>query len=134
MAFTKKDLKTGMICVSRSGRLSVYIDGTNSIDKEGCIVYSGTDRTGINKFDENTFEWFQEDKKRSEFVKSVDIVKIYKPDHLSQAFKIFTANVAEKSRLLENWKIVFEAKTKPEEMTLAEVCKALGKDIKIIKG
>ena len=134
MAFTKKDLKTGMICVSRSGRISVYIDGTNSIDKESCIVYKETDRTDINKFDENTFEWFPRDKKRTDFVKSVDIVKIYEPDHLYESFKIFTANAADKSRFFEQWKVVWEAKAEPEEMTLAEVCKALGKDIKIIKG
>ena len=108
--FTKSDLKTGDVVKFKDGTI-------------GIVNYELG--TVIRKNDWYDLDYMREDltdKKESTF----DIVAVRRPQSKDDChFNAFT----------DNWgTLVYERKEpKSEEMTLAEVCKLLGKEIKIIK-
>lgn len=108
--FTKEDLKPGDIVVTKSEGKYMYI---------GDYMVRSKDWIGMEAYDKNlklTYKGLNE-------VDSFDVVKVLRP-------KGYTV-------LEHNWEyadLIWERKeVKVEEMTLEEVCKALGKEIKIVK-
>lgn len=110
--FTKADLKTGDVVLRRNGVVEIVCRETDSlISKDGFNVLSNVkkDLTSAFVFDSNS-DW--------------DIVAVRRPRTPYECqFKAFDKRYGE---------LVYEHK-ETEEMTLEEVCKALGKEIKIVK-
>jgi hypothetical protein len=109
--FTMKNLKSGDIVMDRSGDIGI-------VNAEvGAILQ-------VNN-DEVTYFTSYHDDLTNRFNAVYDIVAVRRPvtrdDFCSNAFKY------------EFGKLVYERK-EVEEMTLEQVCKALGKNIKIVKG
>ena len=104
--FTKADLKDGMVVECRNGNRYLVV-GDRVLRPQGHV-----------RLDEYT-----DHLKRGSYT----IVKVYKPN------KPIHFNVLFNDDFLT---LIWERKEKPEpvEMTLEEVCKALGKEIKIVKG
>lgn len=105
--FTKADLKDGMIVECANGKRYLAL-GDKLINGSGFLEIK--DYNSDLKSDINPHKW--------------NINKVYKVDacHING---IFNNN---------NLTLIWERKEEPVEMTLEEVCKALGKEIKIIKG
>lgn len=75
----KSDLKTGMIVETRGGnRGTIFLD---NIYEQDAVVFAKNNWTGLDAFGED-LKWYPDinQKVRSEHAKSVDIVKVYKPD------------------------------------------------------
>ena len=110
--FTKADLKSGDIITFREGSYGMYIDTFDAVmflENDGSYLPL-TDIINItfkDKYGES--QW--------------DIIKIQRPEK---------TNGIVPYHWLEG-KVMWEEKPPIEEMTLEEVCKALGKEIKIVK-
>lgn len=105
--FTKADLKTGDVIKRRNGWVEIV----------NCEL-----KTLINKNGWNDLDYIRED--LTSDTDSWDIVAVRRPIHKSDCqFNTFE---------FEAGTIVYERK-EVEEMTLAEVCRLLGKEIKIVK-
>lgn len=120
----KQDLKTGTIVETRCGeRATVLIDNVNTID---AIVFNTSNWTDLSDFSED-LQWHKEDKNRTEHTLSVDIMKVYKPStpagSIGQGYKDNYSNT-----LTLLWE-----RAEAEELTLEQICKELGRDIKIVK-
>lgn len=108
--FTKKDLRNGDVVVHRNGQVGIIIPVHNA------IVY---------KDGYNTISELLEDLTSSNPISQrYDIMKVYRPIYPFQCQ--FSVDCFTRGEL------VYERK-EVEEMTLEEVCKALGKEIKIVK-
>jgi hypothetical protein len=107
-SFTKADLKTGDVCKQRNGLVQIYIKDLDMFICEGGW-------NGAAKFNENLTHLNGKD---------FDIIAVRRP--VRQADCVFTAFTDQYGEL------VYERK-EPEEMTLEEVCRLLGKEIKIVK-
>ena len=107
--FTKSDLKTGDVTLRRDGTTEIYNGELNMfITKEGW----------------NDVENIHNDLTSTLF-KEADIMAVRRPHSKHECgFYAFDSNCGE---------LVYERK-EVEEMTLEEVCRFLGKEIKIIKG
>ena len=106
--FTKKDLKNGDVVKKRDGAVEIVC-----VDTETLIC-----TTGVNALDNIEYDL------TSNIDRSHDIIAIRRPDKYHHCqFTAFERNLGT---------LVYERK-KVEEMTLEEVCKALGKEIKIVK-
>ena len=55
MKFTKKDLKTGMICEHRDGNLSVVF--TENCLNENILIFHPNDVMPLKDFHKNDFRW-----------------------------------------------------------------------------
>lgn len=107
--FTKADLKNGDIVLLRNGVVQVYIESMN--------VFMLKDGGW------NDAEKYNDDLTRGGFA---DIVAVRRPHHKHECtFEAFD--------LLYGTLLYDRERDDVEEMTLAEVCKLLGKNIKIIK-
>lgn len=108
--FTKKDLKPGDIFVTKSKGSYMYI---------GDYMVRSNGWTQIEEYDENLKLKYRGLREPDSF----DIIKVLRPKN--------------NEVLEQNWKyadLIWERKEiEVEEMTLEEVCKALGKEIKIVK-
>lgn len=106
--FTKADLKTGDIVLQRDGKIDIVIlDFEMLLTKTGCNLLKefNDDLTSVNGTD-------------------FDIVAVRRPSvYRHCSFNAFESKLGT---------LVYERK-EVEEMTLEEVCKALGKEIKIVK-
>lgn len=104
--FTKADLKDGMIVE--------YTNGNRGIVLSGRIVESG----GHLRI--------------ADFTDDLKVTNL--PEYtISKVYKSMTPTIADLFNA--TWfTLIWERKEEPEEMTLEEVCKALGKEIKIVKG
>ena len=121
---TKQDLKSGMICKHRDGRFSMVLRNTYE-DGEGDLVFKHNNRSGLNAFS-NNLKWSY-----TAPSPDTDIIAVYQPYNPCNGFVIFTLP---KHEINTNyWKLLWSEPEPTEEMTLAEVCKALGKNIKIVK-
>ena len=111
-AFTKADLKNGDVIKRRDGTVQIVCLETGTFICKGhdydLIAHVGNDL----KYSHNNWP-------------SCDIVAVRRPKEPSDcSFDAFNGGYGE---------LVYE-RSEPEEMTLEEVCKALGKEIKIVKG
>lgn len=108
--FTKKDLKPGDILVTKSRGNYMYI---------GDYMVRSNGWTAMEEYDKNLKLKYRGLKE----IDSFDIIKVLRPKDCTV--------------LEHNWEyadLIWERKeVKVEEMTLEEVCKALGKEIKIVK-
>ena len=108
--FTKADLKDGMVVEYRNGDRRLVL-GECFVGHNNCSHFN---------------VWYDDNLINNNNASCRDVCKVYKssPELMNQCFddKYLT--------------LIWERKEKPEpeEMTLAEVCKALGKEIKIVKG
>ena len=107
--FTKANLKTGDFVKRRDGSIRMALVEAN--------VLIGADGTDY-------LEHYNNDLTR-ESIRDYDIMTVHRPVNKSD----YTFYLKETQR----GTLVYERK-EIEEMTLAEVCKALGKEIKIVKG
>jgi hypothetical protein len=124
-----KDLKTGHICLHKSGELSMVVKDTcedYANEVGGNLIFSSNSRIGLKDFNDD-FTCRDNTTPRQQ---SLAIIKVFSPINICNAVKIF-----EKLKCqvyMSQWKLVWERK-KIEKMTLKQVCKELGKTIKIIK-
>ena len=111
--FTKADLKSGDIVLRRDGNVEIVCIETGTlIQRDGfSSLYELTDDLKCIYSDkEDNFD---------------DIVAVRRPKQPYDCqFCAFYEELGE---------LVYERKDEPEEMTLEEICKALGKEIKIVK-
>lgn len=109
--FTKADLKSGDVVLRRDGSVEIVCLETGALIR----------RDGFNVLDELTddlISTFNDDD-------SDDIIAVRRPKQSYHCqFCAFDEGLGE---------LVYERGDEPEEMTLEEICKALGKEIKIIK-
>ena len=111
--FTKKNLKDGDFVVLRNGDIGVIVQNIEAI-----VLQDGS-YLAVSKYNDDLYiesEW-----------REFDIMKICRDVHC------FNAAKAEFDRGSSSKYIVYEREV-VEEMTLEQVCKALGKNIKIVKG
>lgn len=105
--FTKADLKDGMIVEFANGKRFMVLDND---------LISHNTYMGMKDYDDSLNYKYNPDNKINKIYKSKACFfrEIFDDDYLT---------------------LIWERKTKPKpvEMTLAEVCKALGKEIKIVK-
>lgn len=106
--FTKQDLQNGDVVKIRDGSIGIAIPDKN------IIIFGTTGYNVLNEYnDDMTF-----------VAKQDDIIAVRRPERPVQC--TFGGYYDDKGEL------VYERK-EVEEMTLEEVCKALGKEIKIVK-
>ena len=109
--FTKADLKSGDVILRRDGSIEIVCLETGALIR----------RDGFNILDELTddlLSTFNDDD-------SDDIIAVRRPKQPYHCqFCAFDEGLGE---------LVYERGDEPEEMTLDEICKALGKEIKIVK-
>ena len=109
--FTKADLKSGDVILRRDGNVEIVCIETGALIR----------RDGFNILDELTddlLSTFNDDD-------SDDIIAVRRPKQPYHCqFCAFDEGLGE---------LVYERGDEPEEMTLDEICKALGKEIKIVK-
>ena len=133
MGFTKSDLKTGMVCKHRDGRFSLVAKDT--FEKEDNLVFVYNNRTDLRYFKEDTLKWYppttRNRDERTEFQKSIDIVEVYQPINLCNGYIIISKHYSQINT--SKWKLLWKEEPEVEEMTMEEVCRMLGKNIKIIK-
>ena len=130
MGFTKEDLKTGMVCKHRNGELSIAVKET--FERNDNVIFTHNIRIDLNDFDNLTFKWYFEEKNRSEYTKGIDIIEVYQPRYICKGFIIFSGSDSEIKEEMESWKVLWSDDS-VEEMTLEDICKALGKNIKIVR-
>lgn len=108
--FIKKDLRSGDVVIHRNEQVGIVILEHNA------IVY----KDGYNLIS----ELLEDLTSSNPITPSYDIMEVYRPNEPFQCQ--FSASCFTRGEL------VYERK-EVEEMTLEEVCKALGKEIKIVK-
>lgn len=124
--FTKKDLKEFDVVKLRNGEILIVMK--NGLSKEGYGIFSPA-HFGCYQY----FEDYNDDLTRIEGKNQDDIVAIkrYDSNHSYSHISDFFDNSSAKFTYPDyDWD--WERK-EVEEMTLEEVCKALGKEIKIVK-
>ena len=110
--FKKTDLKTGDVVLQRCGFVGIVNRSFNP-DFDMLICKEGYDDLG-----------FVQEDLTSVISEKYDIVAVRRPQEIRDCqFNAFEENFST---------LVYEQK-EPEEMTLAEVCRLLGKEIKIIE-
>ena len=109
LKFTNKDLKTGDVVVTRDGDIGVVIVERNTIFfKSGMYI---------------SVSCIKEDLTGGMFDSKSDIMCVYRN---ARCFKDCSDGTAD---------LIYDRdRYETEEMTLEEICKALGKNIKIVKG
>lgn len=114
--FTKADLKPCMVVELRNRDIAIIGQCESGLSIDWA---NGCKRLSINRYDE-CLNYI--DKSKNNF----DILGVY-------GYSNCPYNTTKVTK--ENRKLLFKRKEEPqtEEMTLAEVCKALGKNIKIVK-
>ena len=112
--FTKKDLKNGDVVKLRDERVGIAIP-----DKD-VIVYD----SGYSRLSSYTDSLTHCGALVTNIDREMDIIAVRRPENSSQCHFNGLFNY--------NGELVYERK-EVEEMTLEEVCKALGKEIKIVK-
>ena len=109
--FTKADLKSGDVVLRRDGSVEIVCIETGTLirkDEFNILDELTDDLTDIFKDDD-----------------SDDVIAVRRPKQPYECqFCAFDEGFGE---------LVYERKDEPEEMTLEEICKALGKEIKIVK-
>ena len=125
--FTKKDLRSGDVCIRRNGDRRIYID----TGEFGVLVDFAHKCLGCGKSKPNgwgSIDSLSEDLRNSDPYSPLDIMKVFRPTCVEAVIGAFSADL-EKN---EVFNLVFD-RNEPVEMTLAEVCEALCKNIKIVK-
>lgn len=110
-AFTKADLKNGDVIKRRDGTVQIVC-----VDVGTCICQTGNHHDRLSDLRNDLTH---DDNREG------DIIAVRRPLQSKHCcFDAFDLELGE---------LVYE-RSEPEEMTLEEVCKALGKEIKIVKG
>ena len=110
-AFTKTDLKNGDVIKRRDGTVQIVC-----VDVGTCICQTGNH---YDRLSDLRNDLTHDDNREG------DIIAVRRPLQSKHCcFDAFDLDLGE---------LVYE-RSEPEEMTLEEVCKALGKEIKIVKG
>lgn len=120
--FTKSDLKSGDMVELRNGEVYIFIKEAkrNQYDNPTDIFI------GINSYHCIPLNRYSDNLLNSRGEKSYDIMKISNGFYIKNIFRPYSsATLATPDWVLE--------RKETEEMTLEEVCKELGRDIKIIK-
>ena len=120
--FTLDDLQTGMLVTFRSGEQAIVIKDIKQLNEEYTSILVNTDYNGY----ELLVGWGI-DLKRINKYHERDIVKV---EVLNYALSVIVNR--KQLKYLNKSQIIWERK-EVEEMTLEQVCKELGREIKIIK-
>ena len=118
LSFAKDDLKAGMLVQYRNGDLRLVMDS-----KKGLYLTSKDCFHHFNYYDDSLLDM--------EGDTELDIVKVY--DLVNDSFMALDDLFKVEYRKLL-WEREEPAEEPVEEMTLEEVCKAVGKTIKVVKG
>ena len=120
--FKKSDLKSGDIVELRNGDRYILIKNArhNQYDTPTDIFMN------INKFGSMPLSWYNDSLLNSNGDKSYDIMKISDGFYIPNIFRTHPSGTL----VVPDWTWERE---ETEEMTLGEVCKELGRDIKIVK-
>lgn len=120
--FTKSDLKAGDMVELRNGEIYIFIK-----DAKRKQYDNPTDIfMGVNSYRCIPFSHYNDNLLNSKEGKSYDIMKVSDGFYISNIFRAYPSDTFK----TPDW--VWE-REKTEEMTLEEVCKELGRDIKIVK-
>lgn len=106
--FTKKDLKSGDIITFRNNQIGIIFTELNGVVFNGLCGQVNLNDTNDNLFDVYDSDW--------------DIVKVQRPKTIVQTLTKYWGEAP----------VIWE-REETVEMTLEEVCKALGKNVKIVK-
>lgn len=120
--FTKSDLKSGDMVELRNGQIYIFIKDAkrNQYDNPTDIFM------GVNSYRCIPFSHYNDNLLNSKEGKSYDIMKMSDGFYISNIFRAYPSDTFK----TPDW--VWE-REETEEMTLEEVCKELGRDIKIVK-
>lgn len=120
--FKKSDLKSGDIVELRNGDRYILIKNArhNQYDTPTDVFMS------INKFGSMPLSWYSDSLLNSNGDKSYDIMKISDSFYIPNIFRTHPSGTL----VVPDWAWERE---ETKEMTLEEVCKELGRDIKIVK-
>lgn len=84
----KSELKTGMVVELRSGQLATVFKDT--FWSNDFIVMSENNQTGLENFDEDTLEWYKQEKNKFHpgeiHRRNTDIMKVYIPKNPAKCF------------------------------------------------
>ena len=130
----KSDLRSGMVCQHRNGKFSIVVlNSYENGEYSDNLVYASNNRSNTSSFN-NNFQWVSYLKKdRSPNSKdSADIIAIYQPRNTCEGFVILEKHYSQIDT--SRWQLLWKEQEEATEMTLSEICKALGKSIKIIEG
>lgn len=123
-----QDLTTGHVCLHADGRYSMVMKNTcehYANSNSGNLIFKSNDRIGIKNFNSD-FTWCNNTTKRE---KSIAVVKVYKPRNLCNSINVFEPSGFKHS----NFTLVWSKPELVQEMTMEQICQALGKQIKIVK-
>lgn len=110
--FTKSDLKNGDVILRRNGNVVIVCLETGTLIEENGFNYLSNVNEDLTYIKDG-------------YGRNFDIIAVRRPKKPYDCqFAAFDKGLGE---------LVYERKDEPEEMTLKEVCEALGKDIKIVK-
>ena len=73
----KQDLKSGMIVETRSGERGLIV--LDNCCGQDAVIFNENNWTGLNRYNDDLI-WHGDDPDRSPVAKSVDIMKIFKPN------------------------------------------------------
>ncbi|MGN0595021.1 MAG: hypothetical protein ACI4I6_07675 [Hominimerdicola sp.] len=107
--FTKSDLKNGDIILRRNGDVEIVCLETGTLITQDGFNFLSDVNADLTDTDDCEY----------------DIIAVRRPKEPGSCqFKAFDKGYGE---------LIYERKDEPEEMTLKEICEALGKEIKIVK-
>lgn len=118
---TLKDLRNGDFLVLRNEGIYVYMEDKNNsyphdlIKLEGGYMSTKSYTPNLKHKDTLDNQW--------------DIVKIYRPFYVQYILE----NIAKGKKLPSDCTLIYTAKEEVKEMTIAEISKALGYEVKIVK-
>ena len=96
----KSDLKSGMIIETRAGERALIV--LNNCYGRDAVIFAENNWTDLDGFSEDLI-WHNEAGKQSDFAKTVDIMKIYRPD-------LPTGFLSRKSKFSNEMELLWERK------------------------
>jgi len=126
---TLKELRNGDIVVLRNKGIYMYIEDKYSTFEPHDLISLEGGFMSTNSYDDNfkgvgcsSIDW--------------DIVKVYRPYFISRILEDIRGVTREEDIPIEDYCLVYRdeiTKEKTKEMTIAEISKALGYEVKIVK-
>ena len=130
----KSDLRSGMVCQHRNGKFSIVVlNSYENGEYSDNFVFASNNRSNLTSFN-NNFQWASclDYSRKLNSKDPLDIIAIYQPRNTCEGFIILEKHYSQINT--SRWQLLWKEQEEATEMTLSEICKALGKSIKIIEG